>query len=1006
MSMTDKGIHDEYMDEVWALFAEDGREALDLVEETLLALEADPTDAGQVARLFRGLHTFKGNARMMGLSIIESLAHLAEDLVALVRDEGVALTGGMIDLLLDVLDHLRGMLDHAMAHRSDVEAAQVEELVLRLRATLGEYPKAALSFQRPSSEDVDEDVDEDMDEREGELVDEMQFPKVEESGQAEAPVPVPEIIDPATDPEYVRIFMEMAEHEMDRLYAAVGALVDGSEEVEKDCIQTIEAVVDTLRHAAGRMGYERIVGILDALAAAVEDWDGDARIVGLERLEQALSQELAAIQGGGAAEVDLAGLAALSMAEVGATDQAVKAVATALKSDATISDVSSFFKRWCTRLMRANLARLDEVVNDLEQCFGQFLTGGCALERHDELIAEAGVLLRTIHYDCVFHQLHQATHMTLALQDLYGRAVRGEMVINQALLDLTRTYVDRLGDVLQVIAQDESPEPDAFEAVLNQAEELLCLHTESQISRVTRDLLGLLDLSLEFEEVITPENLIEISQALAAGANLYTVLADLNQDEELGRAFYEWSRSDTVRLITNVTVFQDDRTLFNFLLATPDPEQAILEAFAEMDPQRQHLSLEVCTWREKVDLEGVLDKYTVQRPSDRPKRSEGPEGTVSAEALAGFLENVGELAASRATLHRVTQRLTESDLVDTVTQLVKRSYGDWQRVRKELQASLVSWTFDLSTLSQLEAEMGAALDRFQEVALSLRARPAAEILEPLQRLVQDVAQHQGKLVELELEGADTRLDHGTLDVLAEPLRRLVWLAVAHGIERPVQRREAGKPIVGRVSIAVTRMADRVRVTVEDDGCGVGEEAALDPAQVARARDEGVDLAAVGMALSANGGSLSVTREPQRGTRFSLDLPLHAVMVDGMVMRAAGVHYVVPIEAVRRIVRPEETQVVYSSADGGQRMLRLEEELVPIRTVIGSMKADVPRGGLLLVVEQAEKEIALIVDELIGQQQVFIQPLQGHLADLPSVSGCALLGEGDVGMVLNLSYVNT
>ena len=85
------------------------------------------------------------------------------------------------------------------------------------------------------------------------------------------------------------------------------------------------------------------------------------------------------------------------------------------------------------------------------------------------------------------------------------------------------------------------------------------------------------------------------------------------------------------------------------------------------------------------------------------------------------------------------------------------------------------------------------------------ARPAAEILEPLQRLVQDVAQHQGKLVKLELEGADTRLDHGTLDVLAEPLRRLVWLAVAHGIERPVQRREAGKPIVGRVSVAVTRM---------------------------------------------------------------------------------------------------------------------------------------------------------------------------------------------------------
>jgi two-component system chemotaxis sensor kinase CheA len=1000
--MNDKGLHDEYMEEVWALFAEDGREALDLVEETLLALEADPTDAGQVARLFRGLHTFKGNARMMGLSIIESLAHLAEDLVALVRDEGVALSGGMIDLLLDVLDHLRGTLDYAKAHRSDVKAAQVEELVLRLRAMLGEHPKAAVPSQRASTEDAAEDIDA----REDELAGEMRFPKAEEAGPVEVPVPVPEIIDPATDPEYVRIFLEMAEHEMDRLSAAVDALTDGGEQEEQSCIQTIEAVVDTLRHAAGRMGYERMVGILDALAEAVEDWDGDARIVGLERLRRALSQELAAIQGDEVVEVDLAGPAAPPTTEAVAVTQVHKVAATVLKSNATISDVSSLFRRWCAGLMLVNLARLDEVVNDLEQCFGQFLTGSCALERHDELAVEAGALLRTIHYDCVFHQLHQATHMTLALQDLYGRAVRGEMVINQALLDLTRTYVDRLRDVLQVVAQAKSPEPETFGAMLNRAEELLCLHTESHISQLTRNLLGLLDLSPEFEEVITPESLIEISRALAAGANLYTVLADLNQDEELGHAFYEWSRSDSVRLITNVTVFQDDRTLFNFLLAAPGPEQAILDAFAEMDPQRRYLSLEVCTWREKVDLEEVLDKYTAQRSSDRVKRSEKPGGTVSAEALSGFLENVGELAASRATLRRVTQRLTESDLVDTVTQLVKRSYGDWQRVRKELQVFLGSWTLDLSTLSQLEAEMGAALDRFQEVALSLRARPAAEILEPLRRLVQDVAQHQGKLVELELEGADTRLDHGTLDVLAEPLRRLVWLAVAHGIERPVQRREAGKPIVGRVSVAVTRMADRVRVTVEDDGCGMGEDAVLDPARkVAQARNEGADLAAVGMALNANGGSLSVTREPEKGTRFSLDLPLHAVMIDGMVMRAAGVHYIVPIEAVRRIVRPEETQVVYSSADGGQRMLRLEDELVPIRTVIGGVKEDVPHGGLLLVVEQAEKEIALVVDELIGQQQVFIQPLQGHLADLPSVSGCALLGEGDVGMVLNLSYVN-
>jgi two-component system chemotaxis sensor kinase CheA len=1038
--MDDIETHGEYLDEVWALFAEDGREALDLVEETLLALEADPTNAGQVARLFRGLHTFKGNARMMGLSVIESLAHRAEDLVALVRDEGVALTGGMTDLLLDVLDRLRETLDYSRAYRRDVEAAQVEETMARLRAMLAEPREGS----PPSQHILPEDAGEVMDEPGDELADEMLFPEIIEAEEAEVLTSVQEIIDPATDPEFVRIFLEMAEEERDRLRAAVRALAAGDEE-EDGCIPKIVAVVDTLRHAAGQMGYERIVVILDALAAAVEDWDGDARIVGLERLEQALSQELTAIREGGAGVLASAAPPAAPATEVVAavpgTESAVASQTDGAQAtdvpDADFSDIDVLFMHWFTGMVRADLARLGEVTDDLERCFGQFLTRGCELERQDELATEAGELLRVIYHNCVFHRLNQAAHLTLALQDLYGRVAQGEMAISEAMLDLTRSYITSLSNVLEAVCQGKSPELAPFEAMRDQTEELLYLHTESRVSQVARDVLGLLDLPPEFEEVMTSENLMEISRALQAGESLYTVLADLNGDESLGRAFYEWSQADSIRLITNVTVFGNDRTLFDFLFATSLPQQAILESFAEMDPQGQCLDLKACTWREEVDLEEVSRGYVVQQPVSGIERVVGSEGAVSAEALTGFLENVGELAATRATLHRVTQRLTGLDLVEMVTRLVRESTGDWQRVRKELQASLASWSGDLSTLSQLEAEMGASLDRFQEAALALRARPAAVILEPLQRLVQDVAQHQGKLVELRLQGADTRLDYSALDVLAEPLRRLVWYGVVHSIEEPVHRRKVGKPVVGCVSVTVAKMADQVQVVVEDDGRGIDREAVFrrarelgwtgdgvgsaDEATAWVLRDafgvvggsdgiEGVDLAAINTALKAHGGRLGVSTEPGEGTRFTLELLLNTVVIDGMVMRAADVHYVVPIEAVRRIVKPEEAQIVHSSVDGGQRLLRLEEELVPIRTLMGGIQGDVPQegdplAGLLLVVDQAEKGIALVVDELIGQQQVLIQPLQGHLVDVPSVSGCALLGEGEVGMVLNLSYLD-
>jgi two-component system chemotaxis sensor kinase CheA len=1032
--------HDEYLDEVWALFAEDGREALDLVEETLLALEADPTDAGQVARLFRGLHTFKGNARMMGLSVIESLAHHAEDLVALVRDEGVALTSRMTDLLLDVLDRSREMLDHARAHRRDVEATQVAELTSRLQAMLAEHPGELPPSQQTLAEDAAEGMDEQMDE----LADEMLFPEIIAVEAAEVSTSVQEIIDPATDPEFVRIFLEMAEEEKDHLDAAVAALAEGDGE-EDECLQKIAAAVDTLGHASERMGYERVVAILDAVAAAVEDWDGDARIVGLKRLEQALSQELIAIQEGKTEVTALADPSAPPSTERATPAQATGAIGVSQTDsvqvtdvpDVETSDISVLFRRRCAGMVHADLARLGEITDDLEQCFGRFLTGDCGLGRYDELAAEAGGLLRTIYYDCMFHKVDQAAHLTLALQDLYGRVVYGEMAISEAMLDLTRTYVADLSGALQALGRGESPELAPFGAMLERTEELLYRYTESRVSLVARDVLGLLDLPPEFEEVITSENLIEVSRALRTGENLYTVLADLNQDEEMARAFYEWSQADSIRLITNVTVFRNDHSLFNFLLATPQSQQAILETFAEIDPDERYLTLEVCTWREEVDLEELSGDHAVQQPARGIERIAEPEGTVSADTLAAFLDNVGELAATRATLHRVTQRLTELDLVETATRVVRQSDGDWQRIRKELRASLALWADDLSTLSQLETEMGASLDRFQEAALALRAKPAASILEPLQRLVQDVAQHQGKLVELRLEGSDIELDHSALDALAGPLRRLVWFGVVHSIEKPVHRRELGKPAVGHMSVTVAKTADQVQVVVEDDGHGLDQEAIYKRARelgwtgdgVGSASEltawvlrdvfgaagssediEGINLATIDMALKTHGGRLGISNEPGEGTRFTLALLLNTVMIDGMVVRAADVHYVVPIEAVRRIIKPEETQIVHSSADGGQRLLRLGEEMLPIRNLIGAEEKGAPQEddlseGLLLVVDQAEKGIALVVDELIGQQQVLIQPLQSHLVDVPSVSGCALLGEGEVGMVLNLSYMN-
>jgi two-component system, chemotaxis family, sensor kinase CheA len=979
--MADKEPRNDYGDElkeVWSLFAEDGREALDLVEETLLALESNPTAAGLVAKLFRGLHTFKGNARIMGLDVIESLAHHGEDLVALVRDEGVTLTGAMVDLLLEVLDQSRAMLTHALAHHRDADAAQVEGLLARLEEVLAEHaegtPPRAPSSPAPVSEDVDDS-------------DEAIILETAEEAEEDELLFFEGIIDPATDPEYVLIFLEMAEDELRRLRAAIDGLAGGAEEH----VEEIEAVVDTLVYAAAQMGYEHWVTKLHDLAAAVEELDGEARIARLRELELALSENMVALQPD--REESVPPLLDEDDADADAD----------LERLPILADASGLFRHGYAEGVLADLTRLIKVVDKLEQLVRQYLAGNGALAEDRTLADEAACLLQSVYQACIFYDLDQAARLTLALGDLYARIARGEMTVNEALLNLTRTCVARLNGVVEAIREGETLELAEFETMLNQIEGLLHLHNESRAFLVANDVLELLDLA-EFREVMTPASLLKASRALQAGDRFYTVLADLNRDGEIGQAFGKWSRSDTVRLITSVTVYRNDRTLFNFLLATSEPREAMLEILAELDPEGCYLSLEECTLREGVDLDQFVSGRACRRIARPVEQVEGIQSGVgvATEALVGFVERVGELAATRATFHRVTQRLAEMDLLETVVRLAEQWNGDWRQFLNQLQPPLGLWEENLRTLSQIETEMGAALDRFQETALALRARPAAEILAPLKRLAQSVAQVQGKLVKLNLEGMDVRLDHAALGVLADPLRRLVWFAVAHGIEKPVQRRETDKPVVGRVSVVVSKTADRAQVVVEDDGRGL--EQGIKPGQLGEI--EGIDLAAIGAELQTHRGQLRVISEPGKGTRVSLELPLDMVVIDGMVIRAGNVNYVAPIEAIRRIIKPEKAQIVHTSADGDQYMLRLDavQDLIPIQTLVENGKDIGSHQGLLVVVEKDGQSVALAVDELVGQQQVLIQPLQGYLADVERVSGYALLGESDVGMVLDLNRI--
>ena len=143
------------IDEIWQLFADDGGQSLDTIEEVLLALKQNPTGEADVGALFRAMHTFKGNSRVLGLGVIESVAHLAEDLIGLVRDDGVPLGPELVELLLETSDAFRAMLETTLATRRDAEPAAILELADRMRAMFNRC-KGGVAPEAPSEPKTNE----------------------------------------------------------------------------------------------------------------------------------------------------------------------------------------------------------------------------------------------------------------------------------------------------------------------------------------------------------------------------------------------------------------------------------------------------------------------------------------------------------------------------------------------------------------------------------------------------------------------------------------------------------------------------------------------------------------------------------------------------------------------------------------------------------------------------------------------------------------------------------
>jgi two-component system, chemotaxis family, sensor kinase CheA len=318
----------------------------------------------------------------------------------------------------------------------------------------------------------------------------------------------------------------------------------------------------------------------------------------------------------------------------------------------------------------------------------------------------------------------------------------------------------------------------------------------------------------------------------------------------------------------------------------------------------------------------------------------------------------------------------------------------------------------------------------------MRMVPIGGLFQKMNRLIRDLARKTGKRAELEAVGADTELDRNVVEELADPLMHMVRNAVDHGLESEEERLATGKDPVGRVRLWAYHQAGHIVIEIADDGRGLNLERIIDKArrtgliedgsnlsetevfnlifhpgfstaaEITDVSGRGVGMDVVKKKIQKLRGQVEIKSTLGRGTSFLLRMPLTLAIIDGLVVGVGRERYVVPIFSVREMLRPSAEMVF--TLEGRQEMALVRNNLMPMVRLYKRFgvqpRSEEPTKSVLIVAEAAGRSFCLMVDELIGKQEVVIKTLGETIKDIPGVAGGAILGDGRVGLILDLEGI--
>lgn len=387
---------------------------------------------------------------------------------------------------------------------------------------------------------------------------------------------------------------------------------------------------------------------------------------------------------------------------------------------------------------------------------------------------------------------------------------------------------------------------------------------------------------------------------------------------------------------------------------------------------------------------------------------------VDATRIDAVMNLVGELIIGKSMLHRTLLEFDQKHAKDPIRPKFAEALAFQSRV----------------------------LDELHKCVLKIRMVPVEQLFRRFPRVVRDVAKQCGKDVALEITGEHTDLDKGILDAVAEPLTHIVRNAVDHGIEPADDRIAAGKPARGTICLNAFHQGTQVVLEVRDDGRGIDldlvrqhavrsglvqaddaqrmleqdvlnlifEPGFTTAAEVTKVSGRGVGMDVVRTVLDRLKGTVHITTNKGKGTTIQLRMPLTLASIQTLLFRVSGRLFAVPLSSVIEITRINDQEVHRVDQ---REVLRLREQvltLVRLSKLSGIHAVETPgekkKKNFVVVIGQAEKRFGLVVDSLVGEEELVIKALPGEIVSSDLVSGASILGDGTVVLILNVPAILT